>query len=213
MYIKFTILTTSSIRYIRIIVHSSSLSISRTFNFPNWNSVPMKHWLPSPPPAPGPTIHFLSLDLTPVVPPVSGIRRYLSFASGLFHWASCPQGPSMLEQVSESFWRLLVILSMWMVTPCSILICSRQLGCFRLLAVANFAAVNVGVQILFRSLHPLLFGSVPRGTAWARGDSMFRLWGSSRLFPQWLPHFTFPRSSSGPHFSMSLKETTCLHYW
>ena len=56
----------SGIKYIHIILQPSPLSISRTFSiFPKWNSIPTKHWLPSPNPSHWqPPFYFVSMTLT-----------------------------------------------------------------------------------------------------------------------------------------------------
>ena len=118
--------------------------------FPNRSSVPMKHSLPTPPPAPGPhppTVCFYDFDSRDLLE--VGSHRIFSFVSGLFHSASCPQGLFVLEQVLDSphFLMLRYILLYGQTAVCLSVIWSWTPGLLRVLATLNNAAVNTGVQI------------------------------------------------------------------
>ena len=70
------------------------------------------------------------------------------------------QGPSGLQQVSRhpSFPRPNSIPSCGWTTLSCPFICQRTLGCFRVLALVNSAAVNTGVQIFLRDFAFNSFG-------------------------------------------------------
>ena len=80
------------IKHIILLSNHPHHHLQNFLNSPNWNSVPVKHWLPIRSPNPWPH-HLLpvSVNLTPL-----GILREWNhiiclFVSGLYHWASCSQ--------------------------------------------------------------------------------------------------------------------------
>lgn len=73
--------------------HHPPTELSR---LPKLNSVPIEHPIPTPPPAPGTAVDFLSLWICLQAPHVGGVIQCLS-CCGQFISAPCPPGPSAVQ--------------------------------------------------------------------------------------------------------------------
>ena len=134
--------------------------------FPNWNSVPMKHWLPTPPPAPGPH-HLLpvSVDLTPPGTPCEWNHTpcvLLCLASLTEHRVLRVHPCGSECQGFSPFHGWAIFLGV--AGPHFVYLSSvyGHSGCFRFGAITNNAAVNICVQVfvwmwVLSSLGEILF--------------------------------------------------------
>ena len=68
-----------------------------------------------------------------------------------------------------------------------------HLGCFRILAIINNAAMNIGVLMFFQISVLGSFRYSPRcGITGSKADPFLIFWGVSILFPQWLHQSVVP---------------------
>ena len=77
-----------------------------------------------------------------------------------------------------------------------------HLGCSHVLAIANSAAVSIGIHVSFRS-HGFLWIDAQEWDGWIEWELYFEFYEASpSCFPQWLHPCTFPPTvSKGSFFS------------